>query len=109
MNLKPPEERRRDYRFSFPFPARVRAVDAGGETFQADVVIDNISAGGLYIRLSRSVRTGEEIFAVIRLSTEKGGNARVPRLAMLGTVVRAEPKVNGECGVAVTSRATRFL
>lgn len=102
-------ERRHDQRICVPFPARVRAVDLSGEAFQADTVLDNISAGGVYMRLARSVKLGERVFVVVRLSTSREEKQRVPRLAMLGTAVRVDPQDGGHCGVAVASTGTRFL
>ncbi len=102
-------ERRHNQRICVPFPARVRAVDLSGEAFQADTVLDNISAGGVYMRLARPVKLGGRVFVVVRLSTNREEKERVPRLAMLGTAVRVEPQAGGHCGVAVVSTGTRFL
>ncbi|HEY3129084.1 MAG TPA: PilZ domain-containing protein [Acidobacteriota bacterium] len=102
-------ERRQHQRIYMPFPAKVRAIGLSGEPFHVDTVLDNISAGGVYIRLAQPVKLGERVFVVVRLSTGRKKNERVPRLAMLGTAVRVERQAGGRCGVAVASTGTRFL
>src|SRR5262245_29330904 len=58
-------ERRRHPRLRKPFPATVRGVDAYGESFEADTVLDNLSAGGLYLRLGRCVKQKTKLFVII--------------------------------------------
>lgn len=66
-------DRRRHPRLRVPFPAMLRGKDASGESFEVDAVLDNISAGGLYVRLGRCVKRGARLFAVVRLSTSPAG------------------------------------
>ena len=78
-------DRRRHMRLYEPFPAIVRGVDANGESFEVNTVLDNISAGGLYVRLGRCVKRGTRFFVLVRLSTTpEGWSARVRR----GTIFR---------------------
>ena len=102
-------ESRRSLRVELPFPATVRGVDVDGERFTMDSVLDNLSAGGLYLRLARPIKRGMKLFIVVRLST--CGDPEVPaaRVALQGVVLRAEPQPDGRCGIAVAFERHRFL
>ena len=74
------EERRSKPRIHEPFPAMVRGVDAAGQAFKADTLIDNLGSGGVYLRLAQFVNPSAQLFIVIRLSTNSssvGSSARV--------------------------------
>jgi hypothetical protein len=66
-------DRRRHPRLRTPFPAILRGKDASGESFEVNAVLDNISAGGLYVRLERCVKRGTRLFVVVRLSATSAG------------------------------------
>ena len=102
-------ERRSKPRIKGSFPAVVHGVDAGNETFQIETTIDNLSAGGLYLRLRQRLEPGTTLFFVTSLSTPGRVNAPVPRLALHGMVLRAELTHGGKCGVAVALSNYRFL
>jgi hypothetical protein len=102
-------ERRSKPRIKGSFPAVVHGVDAGNETFQIETTIDNLSAGGLYLRLRQRLEPGTTLFVVTSLSTHGRANASAPRLALHGVVVRAELTPGGKCGVAVALSNYRFL
>lgn len=102
-------ERRSKPRIYDPFPVVVRGVDASGETFEFKTVIDNISAGGLYLRLTRCVEPGVMLSIYIRLSTTPKDDVPAPHVAVHGVVLRAEQKPSGACGVAVAFTNHRFL
>jgi hypothetical protein len=92
-----------------PFPVTVKGVDADGETFEFETVIDNISAGGVYLRLTRCVDPGVKLLLVIRLSTAPTDDATAHCVVTTGVVLRAEPKPGGACGVAVAFMHHHFL
>ena len=102
-------EQRRQPRLYEPFPTQVRGVDAGGETFDINTVLDDFSAGGLYLRLPQRLEPGARVFAVVRLATRKGPGGSEARVAVSGRVRRVEPKPDGGCGVAVQFTRHRFL
>jgi hypothetical protein len=56
-------------RLDVSFPTLVRAMDIRGEVFELQTVLDNLSAGGLYMYLERRVELGTQLFAVVRLAT----------------------------------------
>lgn len=102
-------ERRRKPRIDGPFPACIYAVDGAGESFEVNTVLNDISAGGLYLRLRPIIEPGTTLFIITRLSPAAGLEALAPRVALHGVVVRAELKPDGECGVAVAFSHHRFL
>ena len=102
-------ESRSSLRIELPFPATVRGVDADGERFTLDTVLDNLSAGGLYLRLARPVRRGMKLFIVVRLSTCRDPEVPAARVALQGVVLRTEPQPDGRCGVVVAFQHHRFL
>ena len=102
-------ERRRKPRIYDPFQTEVQGVDANGEAFEFETVLDNLSAGGLYLRLTRRIEEGAKLLVIIRLPTilsEEGGQ---PRVVAHGVVVRTEPKPGGACGVGVFFMDHYFL
>lgn len=109
MTIHGQVERRSKPRIDVPFPVRVRGVDASGQVFKMNTVLDNLSAGGLYLRLARSVKQGTKLFVVVQLPSAPAGEMPAPRVAMRGMVLRAEPQPDSTCGVAVTLTRHRFL
>ena len=75
----------------------------------ADCVAENISAGGLYLRLGRRVNPGTELLVVIHLSVGQMRARQAARVAARGVVLRVEPAPGGDYGVAVEIRRHRFL
>jgi hypothetical protein len=102
-------ERRSKPRIKGSFPAVVHGVDAGNETFQINTTIDNISAGGLYLRLRQRLEPGTTLFLIASLSTPGCVNVSAPRLALYGVALRTELTHSGACGVAVALSNYRFL
>ena len=92
-----------------PFPAKVRGVDTNGEPFRIETVIDNLSTGGVYLRLAQPVEQGAKLFIMIRLSTAKSDEMPAPRVAARGVVLRAEPQPDGVYGLAIAFTRHRFL
>ena len=104
------EERRRTGRIQTPVPIRIRKVGAG---HGADVtsVVDNLGAGGFYVRLRQKVEPGEYLCALIRFAADRGekaGSAEA-RIAVRGCVLRAENLGAGTYGVAVKISRYKFL
>ncbi|MCZ7572245.1 MAG: PilZ domain-containing protein [Ardenticatenaceae bacterium] len=102
-------ERRAKPRISEPYPATVRGLDGSGWAFEEETVLDNLSAGGLYLRLPRSIHPGARLFIVFRLSTSPYERDPSSVVAVRGVVLRAELQPDGSCGLAVTFRHYRFL
>ena len=94
-------DRRRKPRIYEPFAARVRGVDGRRDPFEVEAVLDNLSAGGLYMWLKRHVEEGLQIFVLFRLATRLAPEVKGLRVAAHGRVLRSEPRPDGACGVAV--------
>src|SRR5215510_10127259 len=60
-------ERREKSRFAQDFLARVWGVDAEGDVFGLDCVIENISASGLYLTLPRKLRPFSEVSLAVHV------------------------------------------
>jgi hypothetical protein len=102
-------ERRKNPRINVLFPVSVRVNDENGQDYHAETVLDNLSAGGCYLRLPRKPDPGAKIFTVVRLSTAQERKARAPLVAAKGVIARLEPQADGSWGVAVCFKHHRFL
>ena len=94
------DERRFHWRVSVPYPARIWVTDATGQLGRLNVVLDNLSAGGMYLRLKRSVRQDAYLSIAVRLSTTAETTPTM-RLVARGVVLRAELLPDGTWGLAV--------
>ena len=92
-----------------PFPAHIRGVDAHGERFALDAVLDTLGPQRLYVRLPRPVEPGANLFVVVRLSPDPTATAPCARIAVRGEVVRTDAQPDGRCGAAVAFPRHRFL
>jgi hypothetical protein len=102
------QDRRFYARVHVPYPARVWAVDTAGRAWKENVVLDNLSARGLYLRLNRSVQKDALLHVAVRLSTANG-SAPALHLAARAVVLRVEPLPDGKCGVALEFGRRRVL
>jgi hypothetical protein len=101
-------DRRNKPRIYSSFLVKVRGVDAFSQAFEVEALLENLSVGGLYLRMPRDVDPGECLFILVifpKLGSE-GGAARV---AIRGLVVRSEPQPDGRYGLAIAIRQHRFL
>jgi hypothetical protein len=102
-------DRRRMLRARVHYHSRVRILDVNGVPFKTDIVVDNISTRGLYLRLPRNVGQGPHTSVDLRLSTDMPDLSRKLVVAMRGVTLRAEPKSDGTWGVAVAITRYRVL
>lgn len=92
-------ERRGKERLYGCFPAMEQDVEKGGEPFDFNAVITNISASGLYVRLMRSEEPGATLFLLMTFAS--AAKAHGPLLAIHGRVLRVEPQRSGDFGLGV--------
>jgi len=97
------EDRRKKPRIYESFAVTVEGVDSSGESFEEKTVLMNLSAGGIYFCLSKTMRPGTKIKAFIEAANAKGSSVR---LAARGVVLRIEPWLDGTTGFA--ARLTRY-
>ena len=109
VDIAMPEQRRFSPRMRLPYTARLWSTDAAGRKWKEDTVLDNISTGGLYLRLNRRVREGAPVHVVVCLSTAAGEGPPRLRLAAQGLVLRSEPQPDNTWGVAVEFSRRRVL
>lgn len=103
-------ERRRMIRIDNSFPVKVRGTKANGEQFELDTKLDDLSAGGLYMRIPQVIKEGAELLVLIQLSTAVPINGtRPPHVAAHGIVRRVERYIDGRCGVAIEFTNHEFL
>ena len=102
-------ERRFSSRVKVSFPARLRGVEASGRPVREDAVLENLSDGGVYLRLTRRVREGSDVTVAARLSAVADPGVPALRLAARGTVLRTDPRLDGTWGVAIEFRRRRVL
>jgi PilZ domain-containing protein len=102
-------DRREKPRISQPFPIKVLGVGTRGKAFNVDTIVINLSTGGVYLQLPRFVRPGTKLFVLIRMTTTQSEKAPGPQVAAHGRVLRAEPRPEGLCGLAIAFTSYRFL
>jgi hypothetical protein len=101
-------ERRANPRTETSFVVTVRGTDAEGHLMNIDTWLDNLSGGGMYVRLPRRVTPGARRAVGIRFS-EAGTSGRVPRVAGRSVALRVEPTSDGRFGVALAFTKTRVF
>lgn len=102
-------ERRGKPRLYWRCPAMVHGVERGGEAFEINAVITNVSASGLYLRLRKCVETGTALFIIMRFTDASAAEARGPLIKIHGRALRIEPQPDGECGAAVAIAHHEFV
>jgi hypothetical protein len=107
--VAPDPERRRTPRLVASFPAAVVGAGAAGGAFELSTELDNISAGGLYLRLGRRVETGATLLVVVHLCAAGRETRDTARVAIDGLVLRADAHAGGRYGLAIKITNHRFL
>ena len=102
-------ERRRSTRLYEPFPTQVRGASSTGKFFTLETVIDNISSGGLYLKVPFEMDPGKEVSTVVCFRALGAEVDKAPRLWIKAKVVRSEPQPDGRYGVALAVQKYRFL
>ena len=102
-------ERRTKARIYDPFPVTVRAIDESGKVFHSRTMIDNISTGGLYLRLMQRLEQRTKVYVVVQLSNAQIDGESVMRLHIGGEVLRVEPRLGGACGLAISIKHNRLI
>lgn len=81
--------RRREWRFDFPLDTLIEGSLAGGNKFQEETRLENISSGGAYFSLDSGVAVGSKLNLFIELP-EKLADGKKLRLRIGGITVRLE-------------------
>lgn len=101
------DELRREPRLDVDFLALVRGVDARGRRFEEPASLNNLSSGGLYLRLRHRVAKGERLFIAFRFASA----LETPALAVAarGEVRHVAPQSDGRCGLGIMFQRYRTL
>jgi PilZ domain len=95
-------------RIKVSFPARLRTAGSS-EVLEMDGQVENVSSGGLYLRLPHSLGQNTKVNVVFRFSHVSDATTPAARVVVRGVVLRADPLPDGSCGVALAFRHYRFL
>jgi len=88
--------RRREWRFELPLPAKIRGKLPQGKNFEEITTIQNISAQGVYFCLDSGVVIGSKLNLVIDMPSELSGGEKL-KLCLGGLTVRLEePDAKGK-------------
>ena len=98
-------ERRAKKRIRHSFPTRVSGVDTDGCEFSLEVGLENISSGGLYLRMPRQVKSGDTVKVLVHFSNGLPGATA----AVVAGVVRVEPGLDGLNGIAMAIKHYEFV
>ncbi len=99
-------DRRLKPRISERFPARLKGVAADGTEISSAGVVDNMSAGGLYVRGQHPLSLNSEVEVIVHLFVEGETGSTVETK---GTVIRVEELGDGSHGAAMSIRQHKFL
>lgn len=81
--------RRREWRFDLPLPAKIEGKLPLGKTFKESTKIENISSKGVYFSLDSGVIIGSKLNLVIDMPKEIGAGKKL-KLCLGGLTVRLE-------------------
>ena len=103
------DERRMSARIDAHYPVRLRCVDSQGQSIREVAYLQNLSGGGVYLRLKRELPLNGAVSLAIRLSTSPVKEGPTLRLAARGHVLRVEEQPDGTFGTAIEFKHRRVL
>jgi len=98
------QDRRVHPRIYQPMPLTVQ-----GDNFSIDTVTDNLSAGGLYSCIPRTVEIGDNFNFQVEMTAAGSSPAEKPILSAQGIVLRAHTLEDGACEFAVKFTRTKLI
>ena len=107
--------RRRKPRVGVRLLAVVRGTDDGGRRVERHGHTLELGGGGVYVALphgvepQRGFEIGNRVLVAIRFGSTRPPVDPAPLLAVRGTIVRLDARVDGTVGVAVELRRFRFV
>jgi hypothetical protein len=109
MTLENRLERRRKFRIQGPIPVNVCGIDSAGTEFDLETFVDNISVGGLHIRLGQRMTQSAGLSFVIRFPVAPGAEELGMQFSAKGVVRRVEPCPDGSFGIGVEFTSYRQI
>ena len=108
--VHPRLERRAKPRVAVPFRALVQGTDEEGAAFEVATVVDNLAAGGLYLRITKEVGRGTRLLINVCMSCQTVEHEEpCMSLEVYGRIIRVERMAGGAFGVAVSFTNSIFL
>ncbi len=102
-------ERRRKARTQAPIPAKVHGVDSAGKAFDLDTNLDNLSAGGLYVRVTAHVEERSPLSVSFFLPSVPGRESNGTHWEAMGVIRRVEPQEDGSNGLGIEFTSYRQI
>lgn len=99
-------DRRSKPRIQEAFPAKLKGVAIDGAKVSCPAIVDNMSAGGLYLRGEYELSLNSELEVVVHLFVDGETGSTVETR---GTVIRVNSLPDGTHGMAMTIRQHKFL
>lgn len=98
-------ERRAKPRISQAFPTRVLGLDSDGRPFDCNIELENISSGGVYLRIPRTLKIDDQMNLVVQFSNGRQGATA----SMIASVLRVEPGLDGLNGFGLKIKRYEFI
>ena len=108
-NPKCRQERRRKNRTECSIPAKVRGIDAGGHGFDLAANLDNISGGGIHLRVAAQVEEQSPLSISFFIPYGDGRNHRGTSWEAVGIIRRVEPQTDGSNGLGIEFKNYRQI
>lgn len=99
-------DRRSKPRIREAFPAKVKGVGVNGAGVSCVAIVDNMSAGGLYLRGEHQLTLNSELEVVVHLFVDGETGSTVEAK---GRVIRVDVLDDGTHGMAMSIRQHKFL
>jgi hypothetical protein len=103
------KERRHNLRITSPFPVRVRGISPAGKHLEFETELENLGAGGLYMRTRHDIRDWKNLTLVMRLALTSESETPAPIVAARAKIIRTEHAHDGCAGYAVAFTRSRFI
>jgi hypothetical protein len=103
------KERRHNLRITAPFPVRVRGISPAGKHLEFETEIENLGAGGLFLRTRHDIRDWKNLTLIVRLALTSESETPAPIVAARAKILRADHAHDGCAGYAIGFTRNRFI
>jgi hypothetical protein len=102
-------ERRHSLRIAVPFPVRIRGVSAAGKRLEFETQLENLGAGGLFVKAAHDISSWKNLTLIMRLSLAESMETQAPVVAARARILRMENRGDGRNGFAIAFTRHRFV
>ncbi len=103
------KERRQTLRITAPFPVRVRGISTTGRHLEFETELENLGAGGLFLKTRHDIGDWRNLTLVMRLALTSESEIPAPIVAARARIVRTDQAHRESAGYAVAFTRSRFL